>query len=368
MTEPDEVDEAAWEAAASQLALACELLAAGDPLAAEPLARMASTSLARILGEQHPDFANALLTLAHVSERRGRLREAIDLGQRAWSILEQWRDEPIVDPMRATAATQLAYHLALAGHHAQAIALSREALALAPAQHPGEANAWINLGVSLRLAGKHDEAEAAYLHARDLYIGESDPLPPALHHNLAGLAFARGEHVLAESHAREALAARERSGTHDELQLGMDLCGLADALAGQGRAAEAEQLYRDGLACYERAGQHEHIEVAFALHNLADALADQARFDEAEPNYRRAIALKLELLGPNSHEVAATLSNLAMLCAELGRADEARTLSSEALVIVQALDTAHPVRVGVEAAARSRRLAKPESVCHPPRP
>jgi tetratricopeptide (TPR) repeat protein len=358
MTDMPEIDELAWEAAAAEHERATELLASGDFEAANPIAREAAEALRRVVGDQHPDYANALATVARVSERLGNLQEAIDLGLRALEILNQYRDEPIVDPMRADAATHVGYRLALAGRYAESEALAREALALTPAQHPFEANAWVNLGVSVRLAGRHDEAEAAYGRARDLYIAADEDLPSALHHNLAGLAFARGDHARAESHARSAIATRARlvereNGALDEFELGMDLCGLGDALAGLGRFAEAEQAYRDGLACYERVGRAEHVEVAFALHNLADVLADQSRADEAETTYRRAIALKRQLLGDAHHELAASLSNLAVLVAGSERLDEARALSGEAVAIASALDERHPVRVGVEAAARA---------------
>jgi tetratricopeptide (TPR) repeat protein len=348
-----EADELAWEAAANEHEHAVDLLLAGNLLAAEPVARAAAQALRDVVGEQHPDHANALTTVAQITEQLGNLQEAIELGLRALTILDQYRDEPVVDPMRAAAASQVGYRLALAGRHAESEALAREALALTPKQHPDEANAWVNLGVSLRLAGRHEQAEAAYTHARDLYVGADEQLPSALHHNLAGLAFARGDHALAEIHARSAVATREREGDVDEFQLGMDLCGLGDALAGLGRFAEAEQAYREGLACYERVGRVEHVEVAFALHNLADVLADQSRMTEAEATYRRTIELKRRLLGAAHHEVAASLSNLAVLCAGCERLEEARALSDEAVAIVSTLDEGHPVRVGVEAAARA---------------
>jgi tetratricopeptide (TPR) repeat protein len=352
-TELPEVDELAWEQAASEHEIAAELVASGNLDAAEPAAMAAAQALLDIVGDEHPDYASALLTVGLVAEQRGRLREAIELGERALAILDRYRDEPIVDPIRAAASTQLAFRLALAGRYAEAERLSRDALALTPSVHPLEANAWINLGVSLRLAGRHDDAEAAYSRAAALHEHAGEPIPIGLHHNLAGLAFARGDHALAEAHARAALAARDDSNDEDTFGRGQDLCGLGDALAGQARLSEAEQAYREGLDCYERAGRAEHVEVAFALHNLADVLAEQERVSEAENCYQRTLALKRERLGPAHHEVAASLSNLAVLYAHSDRLAQAHVLSAQAVAIVQSLDEQHPVRVGVEACAHS---------------
>ncbi len=247
------------------------------------------------------------------------------------------------------------------GRYAEAERLSREALALTPTEHPHEAVAWVNLGVSLRLAGRHDVAAEAYGRAAALYEQAGEPTPIALHHNLAGLAFACGEHALAETHARAALAARDASNDDDVFGRGQDLCGLGDALAGQARLREAEQAYREGLACYERAGRSGHVEVAFALHNLADVLAEQDRVEEADDCYARALARKRALLGETHHEVAASLANLAVLYASSDRRARALALSAEAVALVASLDESHPVRAGVEACARklagSARLA-----------
>lgn len=347
-----EIDEPAWEQAAAQHDRAAEFVAAGNVQAAEPIALAAAEALGRIVGTEHPDYANALTTLACIAEKSGRLREAIDLGRRALAILEPFRDEVVVDPIRASASTQLSYQLALAGHYVEAEQLAREALALTPKQHPFEADAWVNLGVALRLAGHHEQAEAAYGRAVSAYARADEPIPSGLHHNLAGLAFARADPALAEVHARAALAARAGLEHDDAFGCGQDLCGLGDALAGQRRFGEAEQAYREGLACYQRAGRPEHVEVAFARHNLADVLADQGRVAEAEASYRESIALKHALLGDDHHELAASLANLAVLCAGCDRLAEARSLCARAIEIVQSLAEQHPIRVGVEACAR----------------
>lgn len=348
-----EIDELAWEQAAAEHGRADDLVVSGDIEAAEPVALAAAEALRRAVGAEHPDYANALATVALVAEKLGRLREGIELGRRALAILDLYRDERVVDPLRRAASVQLAFRLAIAGHYAEAEQLSREALALSIDEHPFEAQAWVSLGVSVRLAGRHDEAEAAYGRAAALYRGAGDPIPPDLRHNLAGLAYARGDHGAAEVHAREAIAARAGAEHDDTFELGQDLCGLGDALMGQGRSVEAEQAYREGLACYERVGRSEHVEVAFALHNLGDALAEQGRFDEAQACYRRSIALKQVLLGAEHHELAATLTNLAVLYADNGRLADARSLSARAVEIVQALDERHPVRSGVESCACS---------------
>ena len=59
---------------------AAELVASGNLDAAEPVAIAAAQALFDIVGDEHPDYANALLTVGLVAEQRGRLLEAIELG------------------------------------------------------------------------------------------------------------------------------------------------------------------------------------------------------------------------------------------------------------------------------------------------
>jgi tetratricopeptide (TPR) repeat protein len=320
----------------------------GTTDAAESLAVAAARALLDILGEGHPDYANALALAALVAEHHGRLHQAIDLGRHVLAILEPRRD--VAQPIRASASMQLAYRLGVAGHHAEAEQLSREALALTSALHPFEAQAWISLGVSLHFGGRHDEAEAAYDRAVELYERADERIPSDLHRNLASLASARGDHGMAEFHARAALTARERS---DAFAHGQNSCALGHALAGQGRASEAEDAYREGLACYTRAGRAEHVEVAFALQSLADVLAEQDRVAEAEACYEHALALERRLLGAAHHELAVSESKLAVLYARSGRLPQARALAIEAVVRVRVLPEHHPTRLGVEARVRS---------------
>lgn len=356
MTTPNDdeaIDEQAWEAAALLHDEVAELLAAGRVDEAERKVNEAIAELARVVGEEHPDYANALDTAACIADVVGRPREAIDLGRRAVAIFDRYENEEVVQPMRAAAMGHLAYRLAQSGEYVEAERLARAVVAMTPEGIEATAHAWNNLGVCLRFAAKYDEARAAYEEAQRRIEQLGLPVPASLFHNLAGLACARDDFAAAETHARRAVAARANEPP-DDFGLGTDLCGLGDALLGLGRAAEAESAYREGLACYERAGRMAHPEAAFALHNLGDALVARGRVKEAEETYLRALAAKERLYGEEHHEIAATLSNLAALLAETGRPAEARDRSRRAVAIARAkLPADHPIRTGIETLAKT---------------
>lgn len=357
--EPGEPDEAAWEMAAAMVEQASDLLESGHVERALRTAREAAARLAEVVGPEHPDVGNARVVAADALAGLGRIGEA-EAGYRAALAiydLYEGEDADVVRPLRVVALARLGHQLSLAGRYDEAEAGLRDALreaeqvygagALELADH---ANA---LGVCLRFAGRYEEAAEAYAQAEAYRDAAGVPQPPTHHHNLSGLATARGDYAAAERHARAAVAER-RAEDPEGFHLATDLCGLGDALVGLERFTEAEGAYREALALFADTERPDHPEVAYALHNLGDALAAMGRHAEAERVYRDAIERKRTTLGEHHHEVAATLNNLAALLHETGRVDAARHASGEALAIVRrALAPEHPVRAGCESLARA---------------
>jgi tetratricopeptide (TPR) repeat protein len=359
MTRPElpEPDDAAWERAAEEHERAVALLESGSVEEAEALAERAHAALVVAVGAEHPDAANALDTIASARAARGSLAQAIEGFRAAVAIFERWRGEEAVDPMRFGAAGRLARALTDAGDFAGARALLTALCAEAEAAYGDEslavAECCNGLGINDKLAGHLDEAGRWYARAEGCYRAQELPLPPALLHNLAGLACARGEHVEAERHVRAALALRREEGDDGSRALGTDLAGLGDALAGQGRFGEAEAAYREALSHYRAHGHASDPEVAYALHNLGDTLAELGRGDDAERAYLEAIERKRVTFGEAHHELAASHANLATLYRDLGRTAAARAHGERAAAIARgALDADHPVRVGCEEVLR----------------
>lgn len=348
-------DEAAWDDAVSRLDAAREALAAGAFEAARADAAAITAELSAVVGPEHPDTAAAIMVEGEALAALGRLDDGMVAFRRALAIFDCYTapgEVEVVRPLRVDALQRIGQRLALDGRYDEAITLQREALAEASVLHGPDglevAAAWNALGVALRFAARYDEAAAAYARAAALRAAHGEPDPAVHHHNLSGLASARGDFAAAEVHARAAVARRREDG--DDFELATDLCGLGDALAGLGRLGDAEAAYREALALFARTAP-DHAEVAYALHNLADTLADRGRAAEAEATYRDAIARKTRVLGPTHHELAPSLNNLAHLLDRNGRRAEAREASRQAVAIAAALPPDHPVRTGCEALA-----------------
>jgi tetratricopeptide (TPR) repeat protein len=353
------IDEAAWSAAAAQHDAALDLIDEGKLAEAEHLARSAADALARSVGREHPDTANAWCTLSRIASYRGRFADAATHAHQAIAALVAVSANPIVDAIRLSALHHLGTACTSLGRFAEAEEVLASALALATRETHEDAGAAAEIqnarGILFKFLGRHDEAQIAYDDALRRFEEAQSAPPAALLHNVAGLACARGDFAAAEALARRAID-RRREAEGECFGLAQDVAGLADALASQGRLQEAEALYRNALARLHALAPA-HPEVAYLLHNLGDALVDAGRPADAEACYREAIAHKERALGVDHPEVAASQANLAALLSTQGRHGEARALAENAVAITAHLTAAHPIRAGCEAIAA--RLREP---------
>jgi Flp pilus assembly protein TadD len=297
-------------------------LAAGDPAGAEAPCRAA---LALLAGEP-ADLANVTVTLAAIRAAQGDHAEAEALHRRALELAP-----PDVPLLTARCLREFAGWLRERGRYGEAEPLFRQALALDP-DDPATLN---GLAVLCKYNGRFDEAEQLYRRALPLVAGDD---LATIYHNLGGLEHARGRYAQAEPYARRSVELRESALGPDALEVAADRAALAGILSGLERDEEAEALLRDALATFERAG--EEYEVAVNLNNLAAIQARHGEADPAEAGYRRALALKERVLGPEHPELAPTLNNLAML---LGPGNEAEALLRRAIALLEAnVEPDHP--------------------------
>jgi arylsulfatase A-like enzyme/tetratricopeptide (TPR) repeat protein len=176
----------------------------------------------------------------------GRARAAI-------APLEQLvRDDPSNHVFRGT----LAQALRQSGERARAVALYRQAVALAP----HDADAWYNLASALQESGNGNEAAIAIDEA-----SRRDPNRPELH-NLRGVALAqRGDLAGAERELRSAIA----TDPHDARAWN----NLGNVLRDLGRADDALAAYESAIRAAPR--------YADALNGLGAVLAQKGRAQQA---------------------------------------------------------------------------------------
>ncbi len=311
--------------------------------------RFAAAAIERLsdaLGDVDPNLAPALAAHARLLVSLGRGEPATHDYARAIVLLRPLRDEDAFD-LELELRRELA-HLFIdlaryddARRHIDASL--RRARSRLGRDHVAVALLLNAAGMLCKYSGRYAAGRRFYLRA--LRIIEPRATSPellaelaTLHHNLGGLAHARGRFAEALPHARRAVELRTTLHSADSLEVAIERAALApilDALAPDD--PESLVIYRDVIATFERLD--EPYERAVAHHNLAGRIAahDPAA---AAASYRTAIALKRRVLGRAHPDVAMSLHNLASL---LGGGSRAVALAQEAhAIFAAALGPDHP--------------------------
>jgi tetratricopeptide (TPR) repeat protein len=265
--------------------------------------------------------AEILLTAAEVHRDLADYPTAAGLWAEAAALLDRTTAVPDPGPDRdrllVRALTGLADAHRRAGDHPTArVVLGRattRAAELVPADPMLHAAALTVAGIVAKETGAFDTAQRSYAQvARLLDRAAAGPADTAtLAHNLAGLAYARGD---ADTAVREAeRAVNLRTGTGSELDLAQDLAVLAAALAAAGRPAAALPHLDRALAACRSARPVRDYEVSVQLHTRASIRHDLGDRIGAERDYRASLATRRRLLGPDHPEVALVAHNLAVL-------------------------------------------------------
>jgi len=181
------------------------------------------------------------------------------------------------------------------------------------------------LGMTAKELGEFDRAADYYDRVGRIHqeFGATHANAAALAHNLAGLAYAQQMFRQAESHARDAVALRQRVPGRSKVALAEDVAVLAAAIAGQHRYDEARALLNEAMEICRAARPSRLYEVAVHLHNLAAIHQSCGELVEAERLYRQALALKEQLLGADHPEIALVANNLGTLLRDQHREAEA---------------------------------------------
>jgi tetratricopeptide (TPR) repeat protein len=208
------------------------------------------------------------------------------------------------------------------GDLAGAEALCRRGLALQRELLPPNDKAVLatigDLAMTLRLAGKRDEAESLSgqsINAMTEKLGPDDPVTLTAATTIAEGLSRQGDHAAAERRARETLevARRARGGT-DGLTNGAAV-SLARILAAAGRPDEAEQVVRASLAEVGRSRRGRIIDTSGLDDALVEILLATGRIDEAVAMRRRLATEAAARYGLEHQQSQATATKLAVAMA-----------------------------------------------------
>jgi CHAT domain-containing protein/tetratricopeptide (TPR) repeat protein len=303
---------------------------------------------ARILGDEHPDVATSLNSLAKLDSDQGRYAKAESLFQRALAMREKilGPDHPDV----ATSLNDLAGVYMDQGQYAQAEPLYLRALTVRErtlgSDHPYVARTLQCLGSLYYHEGVYGQAEPLLQRAQAIFERAAGPdgIEVAMCLNgLGGLYLAEARYSQAESMLTRALAIWEKHLGPDHPLVASSLSNLHVAYQALGQYAQAQPVCARALAIREKALGPNHPDVAVSLANLGALYVLQGKYARAEPLYKRSLTSLEEALGKNHPRIAQILDNLAGVYVDQGRYAQAEPLFIRSLIISEkALGPDHP--------------------------
>lgn len=320
----------------------------GDYSKAEALYQQALTIYRETVGEKHSGTAATFNTLAGLYYYQGKYEEAEKIYQKVLAIQQEVLGEH--DIATATTLNNLALLYQNQGKYDLAQPLSEKALhvylAVFGEYHPEAATAMNNLGLLYLYQGNYAQAQDTLervLKVRKQVLGQKSPDTAQTINNLALLAENRGDYQKAAALYQEAIALYRAILGNNHPATATSLNNLALLYYYQGNYTLAEPLFKETLALRKQVLGENHPDVALSLNNLALLYHSSGNQQEAESLYQDAIAIQKKSLGENHPHTATSINNLAELYRQQGNYQAAAKLYEESLTIrLKVLGEKHP--------------------------
>ncbi|MFY0687465.1 MAG: tetratricopeptide repeat protein [Cyclobacteriaceae bacterium] len=297
-------------------------------------------------GEDDPDYAYSLENLAYVYESTRRYDESEQLYIQASDIYKKINGED--DSDYASSLQSLASLYEDIGRFGEAEALHLQAAEIYKtiyAKHQPEFCSSLEyLARFYETIGRFGEAEELYVQALGIYkkvYGEEHP-NTAGSMDLLGFLYARmGRYVEAESLLTRALAILENY--MGDVNTDDTMTSLAFLYEKTGRYTESERLLNKVIEINKETIGEDHWAHAVSLNNLASIYMFQGRYSEAEQLYFKSLSIYKESQGEEHPNYGSALNNLAYLYRFTDQYAEAIPLLIQALEIVnKAFGMEHP--------------------------
>jgi len=213
----------------------------------------------------------------------------------------------------------------------------------APSASRDMVNANVNLAISLRTAGKAQEA-ATLLDEAFARLSATLPEGP----DTLACRLSRAVNLLA---LRDRRAQSELSAVHEAYNswLGPDhphtivcLNNIAMAMRVDDRISEAVELINEAAAKFEVALGPDHPYTLAARTNLAVCAADSGRLEDGRQLIEAVVEPITQRLGPNHPDTLRTVANQALIVLRLGADEQAGLIESIARELAEQIGYDHP--------------------------
>lgn len=306
-----------------------------------PLGQRMLTIAEQAFGPDDLRVAGAMNDLAELQRELGLLPQALSLHQRSLALHEKLLGPDHVEVAASAGNLGLVYQAL--GRFPEALTLYQRSLVIRERQlgpdHLDVANSLNSLAEYHRQVGPQPQAVPLYersLAIVERQLGPEHPITALILGSLAGVQTQLGRLDLALAAAQRSVAIREKrlGPMHPQLALGLNLLG--EVYRALGQDDKVLPLLQRTLAMYEQTLGPDHPDVAMALNNLGGFHESHGRPAEARPLYERSLAIIERQLGPDHPHTATSLSNLGALLQATGQNERALVLHRRALAIREA--------------------------------
>ncbi|MCB0534207.1 MAG: tetratricopeptide repeat protein [Saprospiraceae bacterium] len=254
----------------------------------------------KVLGKEHPDYAQSVFNLGYLYRTLGNYEKSAVYFLEALKIREK--------------------------------VLGKENVDYAQTLH--------NLGMLYSNMSRYQESEAYYLEAleiREKVLGKENVDYAWTLHNLGWVYDKMGNYQESEAYYLEALEIREKVLSKKHADYAQTLHNLGLLYSKLNNYQKSEAYYLEALSIREKVLGKENLDYSWSLLGLGNLYNDFGQYEKAEGYFLETLSTQEKILGKKSVDYAHTLTNLGILCVSIGQYEKAEGYYLEAGAILEAL-------------------------------
>jgi serine/threonine-protein kinase len=298
-----------------------------------------SVELFQGIGDDSPNLATALLRLANLEYRLSNFEAAAEAARQSLDLnINQYGDD---HPEVASVMNTLAMSLEEIGEKEEAYEMYYRIIDIRRGQPDQGSNLAVNLNnlaILLQEDGRLDEADVLFREAVGLIdevLGEQHPFMAYTLNGYSGVHQDRGEYDQAEADLRRALEIGRAVFPPEHPFIAVvlhNLGGLFDAMEAYDDAVD---YYNRGLELRQQTLPPAHPDIAISMEAIGGVLVKAGQPEEAEPVLRDALAIQTESYAEGDPRIARVESILARSLLYQGNRAEARQLLEKSLPVLE---------------------------------
>lgn len=312
-----------------------------------------------LLGEEHPDVASTLISLARLLYLKGKFYDCIEIYRITKAIHTKLEGEN--HPVTCKSIQYIANCLKRIGKFDEACDLYQQCLSNARAYHNNAAHVDIaiamdNLAVIYQLLEDYDAAavcnENALLTHISFHKSEFNKFVATTYFRIGHVFRMKSTFSKAKLNYMKALNIHRNVSGVNSPEVAEAMEGLISALNGTSNAEEASLMEIECKEVHKKAYSQENPFILKEILSLGQSLKARGKYLEATFHFQRALSIATAMYGEYNVDVASALESLALLKEAKGFSEDSVQLLNRAKSIRNVIGDSHYVQQVVEPSNR----------------